>query len=184
MSRMFDESRRVRCSITRTSGLSALSVIARRLGLRHADAVVGVQDLTLQVRQVDDVVVDDARACRRRPPPGKTPPASRGRPRRGTAPSRRAACLARLAHLGEQEVAAVARQLLARELNGPAPRGSRRSSTRRSRRVIERRRCSPSPSGCGRRAASGCRSGSTRSPGVSCRAPCPRPASRGSRAAR
>ena len=32
----------------------------RRLGLRHADAVGGVQDLPLQVRVVDDVLVDDA----------------------------------------------------------------------------------------------------------------------------
>ena len=31
-----------------------------RLDFRHADAIVAVQDLPLQVREIDDVVIDDA----------------------------------------------------------------------------------------------------------------------------
>ena len=45
---------------TLTSGLDAFSVSFADCDLRLADVVVLVQDLALQVRQVDDVEVDDA----------------------------------------------------------------------------------------------------------------------------
>ena len=45
--------------MTFTSGLSASIVLLRRLDLALAHPVVRVEDLALEVRQVDDVEVDD-----------------------------------------------------------------------------------------------------------------------------
>ena len=73
-------------AMTVTSGLSAVDRPARGLDLLLADAVGRVDHLALQVRQVDDVEVHDADACRRRPRRGTAPPAIRARPHRPAAP--------------------------------------------------------------------------------------------------
>src|SRR5439155_2827592 len=86
------------------------------LGLRHPDAVVRVENLTLQVREVDHVHVDEADR-----------PHARGGEVEGRRRAETAGAdaehlgveelrLARLAHFGKQEVAAVADLLLGGEL--------------------------------------------------------------------
>ena len=52
---------------TSTFGIDRREPILRRRELRPADVGRAVQDLPLQVAEVDDVEVDDADACRRRP---------------------------------------------------------------------------------------------------------------------
>ena len=75
----------------------------------------GVEDLPLEVRHVHHVAVHEADACRRRPRPGRARSASRARPRRSAAPSSGAACAGPSRPPGQQEVAAVALDLLGAE---------------------------------------------------------------------
>ena len=59
ISMMFEASRRVGYLTTLTSGLSALIVSSAESTFGDADPLGGVDHLALQVREVDDVVVDD-----------------------------------------------------------------------------------------------------------------------------
>ena len=97
-------------------GIEGLDRDARRLDLRHADAVVGVQDLALQIREVDDVVVDDAE----RSDAGRRQVERRRRAEAAGAEQQHFGgeqlCLSGLADLGKHEVAAVATELLGCEL--------------------------------------------------------------------
>ena len=60
ISMMLEASSRTGCFSTFTSGLISLIGDLGGVDLGHADAVVRVGDLALEVGEVDDVVVDDA----------------------------------------------------------------------------------------------------------------------------
>ena len=140
-------------------GVQGLDREPGRLGLRHPDPLGVVDHLALEVGLVDQVVVDDARGCRRRPRPGR---------RRTGAPSPPAPIsstfeleqlqLALDPDLGQQGVARVAHPLL--RASGPRPRSpaARRCARPRSRRRPRRRsRSRARPAASRRRARSGCR---------------------------
>ena len=109
---MFEESRRSRYSTTFTSGFSGAQRLRRRLGLRLADAVGGVDDLALQVRVVDDVRVDDPE----RADAGRREVERRGRAEAAGADQehlrREQPSWPGLADLGDQDVPAVAAALV------------------------------------------------------------------------
>ena len=93
-----------------------LERLARRFGLGLADAVVAVEDLALQVGQVHHVVVDDAHgadAGRGQVIGGRRTQAARSHHQHPCVQELR---LALFADLGQQEVAAVAGELLLGEL--------------------------------------------------------------------
>ena len=98
-------------------GVEGLEGQAGRFGLRHPDPVVGVEDLTLQIREVDHVHVDDADRAdpRRREVEGHRRP----EPPRADAQNLgvEELRLPRLTYLGQEKVAAVADLLLGRELS-------------------------------------------------------------------
>ena len=98
------------CGLMRAMALAALSVLA-------SPTACGVVDhLPLQVGQRDAVVVDDARACRRRPPRDIRAPARRARRRRSTSTRARfSLLLAGAADLRQHDVARVALQLFRRK---------------------------------------------------------------------
>ena len=126
---MFAEVRRSLYATTSTSGFSAVSACAGRLGLRHADAIRGVEDLPLQVRVVDDVLVDDAdRADAGR---GQVQAGGRAEAARADHQHLRGEQLqlARLAHLGDQDVAAVAAAAARRRARRHGPRRGRSASS-------------------------------------------------------
>jgi hypothetical protein len=120
-------------------GVERFQGLSRGLGLRLADAVRRVQDLSLQVRRIDDVRVDDAE----RPHARGGEVQRRGRPEAAGADEEHLAAkqllLPGLADLGDEEVAAVALRLLRREAGvgagaalqppPPHPRGRRRASS-------------------------------------------------------
>jgi hypothetical protein len=99
---------------TRTSGVERADRLLGRVDLGHADPVGRVDDLALEVRDVDDVVVDDAEgadAGRREVQRGRRPePAGAEQEHAGV----EELLLAGLADLGQQEVARVAGALLGR----------------------------------------------------------------------
>ncbi len=99
-----------------------------RLG--PADVGVAVDHLALEVRRLDDVVVDDAE----RPHPGRGEVEQRGRPEAAGAddedPGRAQPSLADAAEVGQEEVARVARALGRVELGtGRHERGSGHAAT-------------------------------------------------------
>ena len=106
------------CSTTSTSGLSASIAIFAECGLRHPDPVGVVDHLALEVRLVDDVVVDDAERAH----------AGRGQVQRGRRAEPAGAEqqhlrveqleLALDPDLGEQGVARVAHPLVAGQAGG------------------------------------------------------------------
>ena len=109
---MLEASRRVWYLTTSTSGFSALICLLGRVDLRDADAVGGVDDLALEVREVDHVVVDDAEradAGRREVERGRRAEAA-GAEQEDLRVEQ--LLLALDADLGEQEVARVALALL------------------------------------------------------------------------
>ena len=139
-----------------------------RVDLRRADAVGRVDDLALEVRQVDDVVVDDP--DRADAGGGEVQRGRRAEPAGAEQQDLRVEqlVLALGADLRHEHVAAVALALLggdlARDVDLVAAvlpqRDSRRSSTRRARSRARRASWRRTPSGCprrstGRRAASG-----------------------------
>ena len=115
---MFEASRRKGYLTTSTSGLSALIDCLGGVDLGHADAVGRVDDLALEVRDVDDVVVDDPERA----------DAGGGEVERGRRAEAAGAeqqhlgveqlLLALGADLGQEEVARVALALLGRERPG------------------------------------------------------------------
>ena len=130
----FSEVRRSWNVLTVTSGFSASSVRLRGLGLRVAEALGRVDDLALQVRLVDGVVVDD---------PERADAGGREVERRGRAEAAGAdeedlgveeRELARLADLRDQEVARVAAALLRARASAARRWRSRSASSRCSRR--------------------------------------------------
>ena len=114
ISMMFEASIRVSYFTTFTSGFSAFIVICGRVDLRHADAVGRVDDLALEVRQVDDVVVDDADRADARG--GEVQRGRRAEPAGAEQQDLRVEqlLLALGADLGHEHVAAVALALLGR----------------------------------------------------------------------
>ncbi len=102
--------------------VEGLQGFACRLHLGHADAVVGVQDLTLEVAQVDDVMVNQPE----RPDAGGGEIEGGRRPQ-AAGPDEQHLGVEQLglpffANLGQQEVAAVARELVRGELSILFPR--------------------------------------------------------------
>jgi hypothetical protein len=129
ISMMFEASRRVWYLHDCDVGVERVDRLLGRLDLRHADPCRGVDHLALEVREVDDVVVDDAERA----------DAGRGEVQRGRRAEAAGAeqqharveqlLLAALADLGDQDVARVALALLgAKASSAPRPR-SRGPST-------------------------------------------------------
>ena len=77
-----------RVSNLRTSTLGLIAAMRSRGGveLLAADIVGAVDNLALQIGEIDNIEIDDARVCPRRPRPDRAPAASPGRRRRCTAP--------------------------------------------------------------------------------------------------
>ena len=115
ISMMFEASRRVSYLTTSTSGLRSLIVCLGGVDLRHADAARRVDDLALEVRDVDDVVVDDPE--RADAGGGEVERGRRAEPAGAEQQDLRVEqlLLALGADLGQQQVAAVALALLGRE---------------------------------------------------------------------
>ena len=63
-------------------GVDARDRLASGVDLRSADAIDAVKDLSLQVREIDHVMIDDRQVARRPRRRGRGPPETRGRRRR------------------------------------------------------------------------------------------------------
>ena len=154
--------------------------LAGALDLLLADAVVGVDDLALEVREVDDVEVDDPdrpHACGREIQGGR-----RAEPARADQQHLRAEQLrlALRADLGDQQVAAVALLLGLGELRVAWSSRARSTSRPGSRPTSMRHPCSPCPRASPRRTGSGRHPRSTGRRACHGRGPRPRSAARDS----
>ena len=157
ISMMFSAPSRTGYFSTFTSGLISWIGDLRRVDLGHADAVVRVRDLALQVGQVDDVVVDDPQ----RSHAGRGEIEGGGRAESAGAEQQHLGVeqlhLPLEPDLGDEHVARVALALLggqrARDLDLVAavlPERDRRPASR------QRPRSRAAPAACGRPAPSGC----------------------------
>ena len=185
ISMMFEASRRVWYFTTSTSGLMSWIGLLGGVDLRHADAVVGVGDLALEVGQVDHVVVHDPERAHAGGGEveggGRAEPAGAEQQDLGVEQLE----LALDADLGDEQVARVALALLGgqlpRDLDVVAAvlpqRDAARSSTRRS-------RSRAPPGGSWPRGPSGCPTRSRGPRAGPCPSRRPRCAIRDDRAAR